>query len=216
VGGITDRPVEPEARTAHWESVYGRNPVEGVSWFQPEAVVSLELIDVLGIGVDDAVIDVGGGASVLVDALLRRGCTDLTVLDIADAALRTSRDRVGADAPVRWLVHDLLTWEPERRYDLWHDRAVLHFLSGAEVDIYRDRLHRSIAPGGSVIVATFAPDGPEQCSGLPVTRYSADDLFATLGSGFSLVDTRREVHTTPGGVEQPFTWVAARRSLRPV
>jgi len=114
VGGITDRPVEPEARTAHWDSVYGRNQADRVSWFEPEAVVSMELVDVLGIEVDAAVIDVGGGASVLVDALLGRGFTDLTVLDIADAALRTSRDRVGPDAPVTWFVHDLLTWEGSR------------------------------------------------------------------------------------------------------
>jgi trans-aconitate methyltransferase len=118
---------------------------------------------------------------------------------------------VGADAPVDWIAHDLLTWEPARRYDLWHDRAVFHFLSGDVVGVYRDLLHRAVAPGGCVVMATFAPDGPEWCSGLPVTRYGADQLNETLGDEFKLVDHRREVHVTPSGATQPFTWIAARR-----
>ncbi len=203
-----------DERAVHWESVYERNQIDEVSWYQSEPVVSLELLDVLGIADDAAVIDVGGGASVLVDALWRRGFTDLTVLDISDTALRASRERVGTDATVVWIDHDLLTWEPTRRYDLWHDRAVFHFLSGDDVEAYRDLVHRSLAPGGSVIMATFAPDGPEWCSGLPVTRYSADQLSTAIGDDFTVVEERREVHTTPGGATQTFTWIAARRDLQ--
>lgn len=210
---VVDDLSDSDERAAHWDSVYQRNWTDSVSWYQPEPVESLELVDVLGIAGDAGVIDVGGGASVLVDALLRRGFTDLTVLDISHAALQVSRDRVGTDAPVTWIAHDLLTWEPKRHYDLWHDRAVFHFLSGAEVEVYRDLVHRSVARGGAVVMATFAPDGPEWCSGLPVTRYSANQLIAFLGGHFTVVDERREVHTTPGGVAQPFTWIAARRDL---
>jgi trans-aconitate methyltransferase len=208
---VTDQISDSGERASHWESVYGRNQADTVSWYQTEPVVSLELVDLLGISAEAGVIDVGGGASVLVDALLLRGFTDLTVLDISEAALRASQERVGADAPVDWIAHDLLTWEPARRYDLWHDRAVFHFLSGDVVGVYRDLLHRAVAPGGCVVMATFAPDGPEWCSGLPVTRYGADQLNETLGDEFKLVDHRREVHVTPSGATQPFTWIAARR-----
>jgi trans-aconitate methyltransferase len=183
-----------------------------VSWYEPEPVVSLELVDVLGVAPESAVIDIGGGASVLVDRLLARGFADLTVLDISEAALRASCQRVDNDPRATWITADLLSWQPTRNYDLWHDRATFHFLSGAEVDTYRNVLRRAVAPGGSVIMATFAPDGPEQCSGLPVTRYGADELGAVLGSGFKVVEHRGEVHTTPFGAVQPFTWIAARRS----
>lgn len=209
---VTEYLPDAYKRAAHWESVYTRNQTDGVSWYQTQPVVSLELMDALGIADASGVIDVGGGASVLVDALLRRGFTDLTVLDISDAALQASRARVDVDAPVVWIAHDLLTWKPTRYYDLWHDRAVFHFLSGNEVVIYQDLVKRSVAPGGSIIMATFAPDGPEWCSGLPVTRYDADQLGAVLGPEFTLIQQRREVHTTPSGVDQPFTWIAAQRN----
>jgi trans-aconitate methyltransferase len=175
--------------------------------------MSLEILDMLGVTQDAGVIDIGGGASTLVDALTQRGFTDLTVLDISDTALQASRKRLGTQARVTWIATDLLTWEPTRLYDVWHDRAVFHFLSGSEVETYRDVLHRAIGPGGFVIMATFAPDGPERCSGLPVTRYGADELGSTLGSDFKVVEQRREVHTTPGGGVQPFTWIAAYRTL---
>ncbi len=147
---------------AHWDSVYARNQADGVSWYQAEPVVSLELVELLGISAEAGVIDVGGGASVLVDAMLDRGFADLTILDISEAALQASQERVGADAPVEWIAHDLLAWEPTRHYELWHDRAVFHFLSGDEVGVYRDLLHRAVAPRGHIIMATFAPDGPEE------------------------------------------------------
>ncbi len=205
-------PQDTDQRVSHWEAVHETNSPDTVSWYQSEPALSLELMDALGISPGAAVIDVGGGASILVDRLLRRGFIDLSVLDISEAALRTSRHRVGDDAGVHWVVGDLLVWEPQRRYDLWHDRAVLHFLSEGDVDIYRATVERALAPGGSVILAAFAPDGPERCSGLPVTRYSTEGLAAVLGDGFEIVEHRGEVHRTPGGAEQPFTWVAARRS----
>lgn len=198
-------------RIAHWDSVYKGTRADGVSWYQTEPVMSLEIVKHLGVPANAAVIDVGAGASNLVDALLQQGFTDVTVLDISESALQTSRERVGADAPIQWIAHDLLMWEPTRHYDLWHDRAVFHFLSPDEVVVYLDLLHRAVATAGYVVMATFALDGPEWCSGLPVTRYDADQLIEALGDAFTLVDQRREIHTTPTGAIQPFTWVAARR-----
>jgi hypothetical protein len=209
---VADHLSSPDQRARHWENVYEGSSPDAVSWYEPEPVVSLELVDVLGVAPESAVIDIGGGASFLVDRLLARGFADLTVLDISDAGLRSSCQRVDNDPRVTWITADLLSWEPTRHYDLWHDRATFHFLSGAEVDTYRTVLRRAVAPGGSVIMATFAPDGPEQCSGLPVTRYGADELGAVLGSGFKVVEHRGEVHTAPFGTVQPFTWIAARRS----
>ena len=209
---VTDPAPDPRSRADHWEQVYEGNETDGVSWYQSEPLVSLDLVELLGIGPDAAVIDVGGGASVLVDALLRRGFADLTVLDISESALEASRRRVGGGAPVAWVAHDLLTWDPDRQYDLWHDRAVFHFLSGPETDVYRRLLQRAVSPGGSVIMATFALDGPEWCSGLPVTRYDATQLASFLAPDFTVVEERREAHRTPAGLDQPFTWIAAQRN----
>jgi hypothetical protein len=182
-----------EDRVTHWDTIYETVEANAVSWYQSEPLLSLELIQLLGI-----------------DSLLSTGFTDLTVLDISRAALLASRQRVGHDAPVTWLAENLLTWEPTRTYELWHDRAVFHFLSGSEVEDYRNIIRRALSPGGAVIVATFAADGPEYCSGLPVGRYSPRDLAAVLGADFDIVEERREEHHTPGGAIQPFTWVAAR------
>jgi len=209
---MVDHIRDTDAKTNHWESVYELKPVDGVSWYQDEPLVSLELVDMLGVEKDARFIDVGGGASNLVDFLLVRDFTDLTVLDISKSALRASRGRVGPDAHVAWIAHNLLTWEPTRRYDLWHDRAVFHFLLSNEIKVYQDLVRRSVAPGGSVIMATFAPDGPQWCSGVPVTRYDADQLRDVLGDEFTVVEQRREVHTAPGGALQPFTWIAASRN----
>jgi SAM-dependent methyltransferase len=198
-------------RTLHWEHVYESNDTNGVSWYQSKPKLSLELIELLGVGPGSSIIDVGGGASVLVDRLLARGFTDLTILDISQRGLDAARERVGTAAPVTWLAEDLLTWQPNRTYELWHDRAVFHFLSGQEVEDYRNVLCRVLSPGAAVIIATFAPDGPERCSGLPVTRYSPSALQEMLGTGFELMVERRELHTTPSGSTQPFTWIAARR-----
>jgi len=209
---MTDHPPGSHERTTHWQHIYETTETNAVSWYQSEPAVSLELIHLLGIAPESGTIDVGGGASILVDRLLARGFTDLTVLDISRAALRASRQRVGDDAPVTWLAEDLLTWEPTRTYELWHDRAVFHFLSGQEIEDYRKVLCRALSPGGAVIMATFATDGPERCSGLPVTRYGLIELGAALGKGFEVVEHRREIHVTPSGAVQPFTWIAARRT----
>ena len=197
-------------RVAHWDTVYAsRGPTE-VSWFQREPHLTLHLLELLGIDPDATVIDIGGGASTLVDRLAGRGFRDLTVLDISAAALDLARARIGADAPVDWLPADVLTWAPDRAYDLWHDRAVFHFMvDPTERDAYLSTLGRAV-PDGSVILATFAPDGPDSCSGLPVARYSPAELADLLG-GFEIVEAGRDVHITPAGATQPFTFVAARR-----
>jgi hypothetical protein len=132
------------------------------------------------------------------------------VLDVSGAALEVAQSRLG-DAPVRWLQQDLLTWEPDRRYELWHDRALFHFfVDPADRDRYLELIRTALRPNGYVILATFASDGPPQCSGLPVTRWSADELGTFLGEDFEMLERRREDHQTPGGDVQPFTWVVAR------
>jgi SAM-dependent methyltransferase len=203
-------------RARVWDAAYERHDVEGVSWFEPEPRVSLALIDALGTGRDEPVIDVGGGASLLADHLLRRGWQDITVLDLSRTALDTARARLGDQASVNWLHDDLLTWHPPRRYGLWHDRAVFHFLvDPSQQRAYLDTLAKTLAPGGGIIVGTFAPGGPEHCSSLPVARYSTEALTTLLGPQFTVIETRREDHTTPTGTLQPFTWIAARLARPP-
>jgi hypothetical protein len=199
-------------RAEHWEAIYQERDPKSLSWYQGEAVESLALLDLLRIAPGAAVLDVGGGTSPLVDQLIERGFSDVTVLDISAVALERSRRRLGGAAGIHWVVQDLLSWVPERRYDLWHDRAVFHFLAHAEVDAYRSLLLSALHDGGAVILGAFALDGPAQCSGLPVTRYGAEGLEAFLGDAFEVVAQHRQVHVTPNGVEQPFTWIAARRS----
>jgi trans-aconitate methyltransferase len=184
-----------------------------VSWFQEEPVISMELIAGLGVARSAPVIDVGGGASALVDRLVAGGFTDVSVLDVSAVAVEEAQRRQVPGAPVRWLIQDLLTWRPTRQYALWHDRAVLHFLvSDEQRETYRELLNSALGPGGSVVIGVFAADGPESCSGLPVARYSEEDLMTTLGAGFAVRMMRREMHRTPSGGSQPFTWVAAQRS----
>lgn len=166
-----------------------------------------------GVASTDSVVDVGGGASVLVDDLLARGFMDLTVLDISASALLLARQRLGASASaVTWLTEDLLRWTPARTFDAWHDRAVLHFLTDRrDRNQYCSVLESATAPGSLAIIAAFAPDGPDRCSGLPVQRYGVESIRALLGPQWSLVSDDREVHTTPSGAAQPFTWAAFRR-----
>ena len=197
---------------AHWDSTYLRRGSSSVSWFQAEPAVSLDLIVETGVSREAAVIDVGGGASSLVDRLIYRSFADVSVLDISSVAIDEARRRLPADAPVAWVVQDVLSWQPLRRYGLWHDRAVFHFMvSPSEKATYRRILATALAPGGFVVIGTFAADGPESCSGLPVARYTEQDLAAALGDGFTPVAFRREVHRTPAGGIQPFAWVVARR-----
>lgn len=184
-------------RQTHWQSAYQAKGESEVSWFQEDAQPSLALIEEVA-SPSSAVIDIGGGASRLAGALLDRGFQDLTVLDLSSAALAAAKARIGAGAErVQWIVADVTMWEPSRRYDVWHDRATFHFLV-AESDraAYLSRLARALKPKGHAIIATFAPDGPEQCSGLPVRRYDAKTLGQTLGPGFRLVSARRQKHVS--------------------
>lgn len=179
-----------------------------MSWFQPRPEISLELIHASGVHKTDALIDVGGGASRLVDHLLAEGFTDISVLDISEFALDKDRARLGkAAARVHWIATDVTEWQPRRKYRLWHDRAVFHFLTDpADRAAYRSKLETALLPGGSVIIASFSPQGPERCSGLPVQRYSPETLAAELGSRFELREQRDEAHTTPAGKTQNFQY----------
>jgi SAM-dependent methyltransferase len=205
------RSANANERSQDWDRRYSGAGATSVSWYQPEPEMSLALIERLGVPKSAPVIDVGGGTSLLVDRLLARGYTDLAVLDVSSTALEIARRRLGDAAPVRWLHEDLLTWQPERRYALWHDRAVFHFLTQAtERAKYLTIMRHTLGDPGALIMATFASDGPERCSGLPVARYDAVDLQRLL-DGFTVVESSREEHVTPGGTVQPFTWIAATR-----
>lgn len=206
-------PPRASSRREHWDAIYGRTTPTRLSWYEREPTVALELIDTLAVPHDAAIIDVGGGASTLVDHLFIRGFRDVTVLDVSDAALALARDRLRNAAAVNLVLADVVSWRPPRSYALWHDRAVFHFLVDvAERQRYLETLRSAVLPGGHAILATFAADGPERCSGLPVAGYGADDLRTLLGDGFAIVEVRREEHLTPDGITQPFTWVAARAS----
>lgn len=193
-------------RQAHWQNVYATKVEKEVSWYQENPAPSLDLIAATGISTDAAIIDVGGGASRLVDNLLEKGFSRVTMLDLSAMALKEARKRLGRRGDeVEWIVADVTTWEPSSTYDLWHDRAAFHFLTEpTDRDAYVGSLTKAIRPGGHVIIATFAPDGPVRCSGLPIVRYDPDKLASTLGPTYELVDSRRHDHITPGGNTQRF------------
>jgi SAM-dependent methyltransferase len=195
-------------RAAHWDRVYTTRAEHEVSWFEPLPEVSLEMLALAGMTEDTCVLDVGGGDSHLVDALLPRGLDCLAVLDISAAALARARARVGtaANTPV-WIRADVAGDWALDPMDIWHDRAVFHFLTTpGERARYRRQLARSLKPGGSAIIATFAPDGPERCSGLPVARYTPEQLARELGPAFTLRAARLHAHTTPWGTTQSFQY----------
>lgn len=201
-------------RRQHWETVYNTKASDQVSWFQPHAASSLRLIQACA-GRDAHVIDVGGGASVLVDDLLDAGYRNLTVLDLAESALATSRARLGARADaVQWIAADIARADlPAARYDVWHDRAVFHFLTDPDDRArYVAQVLRSVKPGGHVIVAAFGPGGPLQCSGLDVVRYAPDALHAEFGAPFRLLGHETEIHRTPAGGAQEFVYCYCRRA----
>jgi SAM-dependent methyltransferase len=202
------------SRQAHWEKVYTTKGEKEVSWFQENPAPSLELIALTGLSEEAAIIDIGGGASRLVDDLLARKFRRLTVLDLSGAALAAARERLGdSGTDVQWVIADVTKWEPTETYDLWHDRAAFHFLiDHADQSAYVDRLKKAVKLGGYVIIGTFAPDGPERCSGLPIVRYDAATLAKTLGSDFVLIDTRRHEHATPWGAIQRFQFSTFRRT----
>lgn len=197
----------------HWEQVYRQQRSVDASWYQAHPALSLDLITRCGLPADAPVIDVGGGASTLTDHLLAQGYLNLTVLDIAGEALQMAQRRLGPRAEtVRWREHDILGFRPPHRYALWHDRAVFHFLTdAADRERYRETLERSLLPGGHLIIATFARQGPTRCSGLDIVQYDSDDLRRELGAGFELLRADREVHHTPGGSEQAFQYGLFRR-----
>ena len=199
---------------AHWETIYRTKDVHEVSWFQSEARRSLDLITRISADRAAPIIDVGAGASVLVDDLLVAGYRDVSVLDLSEAALKISRDRLGADSSrVKWMRADVLRSRLDQSaYAVWHDRAVFHFLTdAADRQAYVEQVRRAVKPGGYVLVATFAEDGPEYCSGLPVVRYSAEGLHSEFGSDFRLIKSEHEDHRTPGGTEQSFLYCLCRR-----
>jgi SAM-dependent methyltransferase len=201
------------SRKTHWERVYTTKGEREVSWFQENPVPSLELIGLAGLFTDASIIDIGGGASRLVDALTKRKIGKITVLDLSAVALDAARERLGdKGTDVKWVVADVTTWEPSQTYDLWHDRAALHFLTDAsDRSAYVGNLKKAVRPGGHVIIGTFALDGPERCSGLPIVRYDAGVLGAILGIEFDLMDSRRHDHTTPWGAVQRFQFSTFRR-----
>ncbi|HLP97954.1 MAG TPA: class I SAM-dependent methyltransferase [Sideroxyarcus sp.] len=197
----------------HWEKVYTTKATDSVSWFQQHADLSLELIRSTGVGHDAGIIDVGGGASTLVDDLAADGYRDLTVLDLSRAALKAAQNRLGAQAnDIRWIEADITKVElPQQRYDIWHDRAVFHFLTTPEQRAaYVQTVFRAVKPGGHVIVAAFAEDGPLQCSGLPVMRYRPGELHEQFGDSFKLLIHCKEQHQTPSGAVQPFVYCYCR------
>lgn len=197
----------------HWESVYHTKRDDEVSWYQAVPSRSLALVLAAAPSTEAAIIDVGGGASRLVDALCAAGYRHVTVLDLSARALEIARTRLGdAGAGVRWVAADVLThpFEPAS-IDVWHDRAVLHFLTSDEQQrAYAAQVRCAVAPGGTVVIEGFAPDGPERCSGLPVHRHSEDSLAALLGAGWTRVDSGRDEHITPSGSVQRFVWAVFR------
>ena len=201
----------PLDRHTHWEDVYGRLAVDEVSWYQERPASSLALL--ARAPARASIVDVGGGASRLVDALLDAGYPRPAVLDVSETALARARSRLGERAArVQWITSDVTRWRPDRTYDVWHDRALFHFLvDPAERRLYRDVLGAALATGGQVIIGTFAPDGPERCSGLPVVRYDAAALAAELGPGYHLAETLVEDHLTPKGKVQRFQFCRLER-----
>lgn len=198
----------------HWEKVYTTKAIDAVSWFQPHADLSLDIIKATGADHDASIIDVGGGASTLVDDLLANGYTNLSVLDLSAAALAAAEKRLGSRATrVQWIEADITRANlPEYQFDVWHDRAVFHFLtSPQDRAAYVQAVFHAVKPGGHVIVATFAEDGPDKCSGLPVMRYSADKLHDEFGESFTLLNHKKEAHHTPSGTVQQFVYCYCRR-----
>jgi SAM-dependent methyltransferase len=197
----------------HWEGVYRQKGPDEVSWYQPHLDRSLGFLDRAGLPADAAILDVGGGDSTLVDDLLRRGFTRVTVLDLSEAAIERAKQRLGAAAErVTWIVGDITEVElPVHAYDFWHDRAVFHFLTDEEARRrYVAQVRHALKPSGHIVVATFGPEGPEKCSGLPVMRYSPEGIHDQFGGEFRKVGSDHEVHRTPWGSEQEFVYCYCR------
>lgn len=202
---------------SHWDHAYAEGDTTR-SWYQDQPVMSLRMLRLAGAEPEDSLIDIGGGAAPFAATLLEEGFTDLTVLDISSSGLNTAQQRLGLSAGrVNWLVADVTRWRPERRYRVWHDRAVFHFLTApADQRSYLDTLAATVEAGGLVIMGTFAADGPEQCSGLPVARYSPAMLTERMSPCVTVLATDVESHRTPAGTVQPFTWLLGRTARTPI
>ena len=200
-------------RKAHWDAIYTMKAPHEVSWYQTAPDVSLALIAATGVGKDARIIDVGGGASVLVDHLLDAGFSRLTVLDISGAAIRHARNRLGNRADrVTWIESDIAAGTLPGTFHVWHDRAVFHFLTDpGDRTRYLDAVNRVVPAGGHVIIAAFALEGPPRCSGLEVRRYSPEAIHQELGGRFGLIETRQELHTTPSKAQQAFLYCRFRK-----
>jgi trans-aconitate methyltransferase len=200
-------------RTDHWESIYSTKGEKDVSWFQENPAVSIDIIDTVWGEKPALFIDIGGGASRLADTLAKRPGFAVTVLDLSHSALEAAKSRIGAGAAdIEWIVADITHWQPARPYDIWHDRAALHFLTEEDDRVrYVGALCATLRIGGVAIIGTFAPDGPERCSGLPVMRHDAASLADMLGDAFELIDTRPHEHPTPWGSVQKFQFSSFRR-----
>ena len=196
-------------------NVYATKRENEVSWFQETPALSLDLIDAAGATHVSAIIDIGGGELRLVDVLLRRGFRFLAVLDLSETALAAARARIGDEARnVEWIVADVTIWKPSHQFDIWHDRAAFHFLIDPDDRAaYVARLKSTLRPGGQAIIGTFALDGPEKCSGLPVQRYDATSLQTTLGSEFTILEQRKQTHATPWGSAQSFQFTRLQRAV---
>lgn len=197
----------------HWKHVYERREPNQVSWFEASPATSLRWIERTGVAADAAILDAGGGASALAGELARRGYTDITVAEISPGAVERARAALGETAErITWIEADLRTHAFARRYDLWHDRAVFHFMvEAADRDAYMGTMAAAVRPGGHLVLATFGPDGPTECSGLPVRRYGADALAALLADRFLLIDSELTEHRTPSGSTQQFTFALFER-----
>ena len=216
MGSHSDHPPsgnQAPGKKAHWERIYSEKKPAEVSWYQAHPEYSLTMIEATGAGVDAGIIDVGGGASTLVDHLLAAGYRRLSVLDISPTAIAQARERLGVRAnQVSWLEYDVTDYTPEHRFDIWHDRAVFHFLTAAEERTrYLATLKTALKPGGHAIIATFAEDGPAESSGLEVVCYNPESLSNAVGEGLHLVETRLERHRTPHGGSEDFIYCRFRR-----
>lgn len=200
-------------RQQHWEGVWSRDNPREVGWYQESPRVSLNLVEKTGIDLDARILDVGGGASTLVDGLLDRGFRNIEVLDLTESAFGHSSSRLGSRAEdVMWTTKDVTAFRATQSIDLWHDRAVLHFLTEErDRELYVQSLINSIAPKGHAIIATFALDGPKKCSGLEVVRYGSREIMTLLGGDFQLLEIVRETHLTPGKTKQRFTYFRFQR-----
>ena len=195
----------------YWNSRYSDTGWREVSWFQEIPEPSTSLVIKYASKKRDAVVDVGGGASLLVDALIADGFTNVTVVDLSSAAIATAQERVNNQCAT-FVASDIREWEPTQQFEIWHDRAAYLFLTDkSDQQRYWDLVRAHLTPAGTLIIATFAEDGPEMCSGLPIQRYSPDELIEAMGEGFEVIETKRHTHVTPSGGEQKFAWLVSKR-----